>query len=474
MNFPDKGKSREDLLKELVDAKSDDLKWQSGRSFCLVYDPGEEYAELVKEAYNLYFTENALNPTSFPSLRRFEAEVVSMMANLLHGNLEVTGSLTSGGTESILMAIKTARDYSKKTKGIDNPEIILPITAHPAFEKAFHYFGIKGVHIPVDDDYLVDTAAIKAHINPNTIMIVGSAPAYPHGGIDPISEMGKIAIKHELLFHVDACIGGMMLPFLRELGHHIPSFDFLVPGVTSISADLHKYGYAAKGASVILYKNKALRKFQFSVYTKWPGGVYGSPTIAGSKPGGAIAAAWAALNGIGKDGYLKLTDRAIQATLLIRKGIEKFEDFEIMGEPKGCIIAFNSPTLDMYQIADELNLRGWNFERLQRPPGIHLTVSQTHLDLVDDFLDDLSSSVEQVKKLSLGKINTAIQTATIKRLVKILPNGLIAKLQKQFSGNAALKNDRTAAMYGMMGVISGEDLDEIVLDLLDKLNGLDE
>lgn len=474
MNFPDKGKSKEILIKELIAAKSDDLNWQSGKSFCLVYDPGEKYSELIKEAYNLFFTENALNPTSFPSLRRFEAEVVSMMANLLHGNTEVTGSLTSGGTESILMAVKTARDFAFKTKGIDKPEVVLPITAHPAFEKAFHYFGIKGIHIPVDDDFLVNTSAIEANINSNTIMIVGSAPAYPHGGIDPISEMGKLAVKYNILFHVDACIGGMMLPFLRELGHQIPPFDFNIPGVTSISADLHKYGYAAKGASVILYKNRTLRKHQFSVYTKWPGGVYGSPTIAGSKPGGAIAAAWAALNGIGKDGYLELTDRAFQATILIRNGIEAIDDFQIMGSPKGCIIAFNSSTLDMYQVADELNLRGWNFERLQRPAGIHLTISQTHIERVDDFLKDLNTSVEIVKKLSLGKINTAIQTATVKRLVKILPKGLIAKIQKQFSGNAALKNDRTAAMYGMMGVLSGEDLDEIVLDLLDKLNGLDD
>ncbi len=475
VKIPQKGKSREDVLNDLRTAQINDLKWQEGKSFCLIYDPGLKYKQLIQEAYNLYFNENALNPTSFPSLRRLEAEVVQMVADLMNGDEKATGSMTSGGTESILMAVKTARDYAREYHpNIREPEIIIPVTAHPAFEKAFHYFGIKPIHAPVDINYRADIGAIDALISDNTIMIVASAPSYPHGVVDPIEEIGALLRDKDILFHVDACIGGFLLPFAKQLGYNIPTFDFTVPQVSSISIDIHKYGYAAKGASVILYRNRSLRKFQFSVYTQWPGGVYGSPAILGSKPGGAIAAAWAALSGIGIEGYCELSEKALEATRKIVDAIKGIKDLELMTVPDMTIIAFTASDINIYEVADELNIKGWNFERLQKPAGIHLTVSQVHLEHCDLFIKDLKYAVKRVQRFSLSQVGNKIQVATIKRLAKILPEGMIAKIQSQFSGTANATSSRTAAMYGMMEVISGEDLDEIVLDLLDKLNSLDD
>ncbi len=474
VKFPEEGLSSEKILAKMKADRSDDLRWQDGKAFCLIYHPGDEKAKLVKDAYNLFFTENALNPTSFPSLRKYEAEVVSMMIDLLGGNESHTGSMTSGGTESILLAVKTARDFSRKTQAyITSPEIILPTTIHPAFVKACHYFDVKPVWINVSEDYRAIPTEIENNITKNTIMIVASAPSYPHGVIDPIEAIGKIADKHKLLFHVDACIGGMMLPFVKRLGHDIPNYNFEVQGVTSMSADIHKYGYAAKGASVILYNSRALRKHQFSVYTQWQGGVYGSPGISGSKPGGAIAAAWAALNGIGINGYLEMAYRTMATTEFLKSEVSKIKELNIMGTPDMSIFAFDSTEINMYELADELNMKGWHFERLQDPPAIHLTISQVHDKVADDFIKDLKESVEKVKAFKLRKVKDNIQLEVIKRLVRILPDGLLAKIQKQFSGTSSATGDRTAAMYGMMGVISGDDLDEIVLDLLDKLNSLD-
>jgi glutamate/tyrosine decarboxylase-like PLP-dependent enzyme len=469
--FPKIGQPKEELLRQMEVDKQNDLKWKEGKSFCLVYYPGEEKADMVQKAYNLFFTENALNPMSFPSLRRYETEVVSMVADLLHGDDEVVGSLTSGGTESILLAVKTARDFYRKEKPeINNPEIILPITAHPAFEKACHYFDVVPVFIPVDKNYHADLHALKTAITENTIMIVGSAPSYPQGVIDPIGQIAKMALERNILCHVDACVGGFFLPFMKKLNYPIPVFDFEVPGVTSMSADIHKFGYAAKGASVVLYKNTTLRKFQFFVSTGWPGGIYGSATIAGTRPGGSIAAAYAAIVGIGENGYLELTEKTMEITEKLRKGIELIPELKIMGKPDASILAFDSEMIDVYELADELNILGWHFERLQNPAGLHLTIHQIHELSADAFLHDLKVSVNKVKKFKVKHIGRNIKIAAVKRLIKILPEGTLARIQAQFSGKA-VKSVRTAPMYGMMGALTGsEDLNQIVLDLLDKLN----
>jgi len=257
----------------------------------------------------LFFSENALNPTVFPSLRRMETEVVAMTAALLGGDEHTVGNMTSGGTESLLMAVLTAREWGRAHKpDVQAPEMVLPATAHPAFEKAAHYFGVRPVHVPVGPDLRADVERMRAAITPRTVLLVGSAPSYPHGVVDPIVEIAQVAQEHGLLCHVDACVGGFELPFLRRLGYPVPDFDFQVPGVTSMSADLHKYGYAAKGASVVLYRDSALRRHQFFAYTDWPGGVYASATLAGTRPAGPIAAAWAVLHYLGEEGYLALAE----------------------------------------------------------------------------------------------------------------------------------------------------------------------
>jgi len=473
IGFPREGMSKDQLFKSMEARRSGDLKWQDGKSFCLIYYPGKEKSEMVKEAYNMFFTENALNPISFPSLKQFETEVINMVSDLLNGKEEVTGCMTSGGTESIILTVSNAREYAQKILSIKQPEIILPVTGHPSFVKACHYLGIKPVHVPVRKDYRADMKAVKKAINKNTVMLVCSAPSYPHGVIDPVAEFSELALKNKLLLHVDACIGGFMLPFARKLGYPIPDFDFSLEGVTSMSVDIHKYGYSAKGASVVLYKNAELRKHQFFVYTQWPGGVYGSPTILGSRPGGAIAAAWAAIKGIGEKGYLDMAKTTLETTGKIKKAIEAIPELEIMGKPDMSIIAFkpSSDQFNIYELADELNIKGWNFERIQLPAGIHLTINQIHSKKVADaFLKDLRSSIEKVKKFSFSKLSTSIQVSTVKRLVKILPEGVLSKLQSQFTGSSAINSDRTAAMYGMMGVLQGTgDLDDIVVDLLDKI-----
>jgi len=296
-SFPKAGRSREDVLDTMRAARDHDIKWQRGRAFGLVYHISEEIDELLKEAFTMFFSENGLNPTAFPSLRKFESEVVAMTASLLGGDSNVCGNMTTGGTESLLMAVKTARDWARDHHPeISEPEIVLPDTAHPAFDKAGSYFDVRIVHVPVLEDFRADVAAMQQAINPNTIMLVGSAPSYPHGVVDPIGELAAIAQERGLLFHTDSCVGGFMLPFIRKLGYEVPPFDFSVPGVTSMSADLHKFGYAAKPASVVLYRTPELRRKQMFVAINWPGGIYPSPTMTGSRAGGPIAAAWALMN----------------------------------------------------------------------------------------------------------------------------------------------------------------------------------
>lgn len=468
IQIPVSGANREALLAKMSDARFEDTHWQTGKAFCLVYHPGEEYAETIKEAYNLFFSENALNPTAFPSLRRFEAEVVAMTASLFHGGEEAAGTMSSGGTESILLAVKTAREWAREHKPhIANPEVVLPASAHPAFMKACHYFGLKPVVAEVGDDYRVKMDSVRDAIGRNTILLVGSAPSYPHGVVDPIRDLSGIALEHGLLLHVDACIGGFMLPFARKLGYAIPEFDFQLPGVTSISADLHKYGYAAKGASVILYRNAELRKYQFYVYTDWNGGIYGSSTMLGTRPGGAIAGAWAAINAIGMDGYLNLAKRTMDATVRLRKGIQAVEGLEIVGDPDMSILAFKSNEINIYALGDELNLLGWHFDRQQMPASLHLTVSQVHYDVVDDFLKDLETAMAKVRKFSLHKVAANAQVAAFKGLKAMLPQGVFKKLQDAYAKGGGAVSGRTAAMYGMMGAMSGSgDLRDTVKNVL--------
>ncbi|WP_434390168.1 pyridoxal phosphate-dependent decarboxylase family protein [Melittangium boletus] len=384
------GLSHPEVLARMRDMRTEDANWREGRTWSLVYNAGEDVRRVAAEAYTEFMSENGLSPLAFPSLRRFEAEVLAIAAELFHGDT-AAGTMTSGGTESILMAVKTARDFARAERGITEPELVLPASAHPAFQKAAHYFGLKPVNVPVAADFRADVAATRAAIGPRTALVVGSAPSYPHGVMDPIPELAALAQERGVLFHVDACLGGFLLPFARRLGHALVDFDFAVPGVTSLSADLHKYGYAAKGASVVLYRTPELRRHQFFTYAGWSGGLYVSPSMAGTRPGGAIAAAWAVLKYLGEEGYLRLAGQVLDTARALREGIAAVPGLRLIGEPGLSIFAFTSDTLDVYALGDAMEARGWKLDRQMSPPALHLMVTPAHAQVVKPFLEDLGA-----------------------------------------------------------------------------------
>jgi glutamate/tyrosine decarboxylase-like PLP-dependent enzyme len=398
MNFPEKGISKDEVFRRMEEYKAGDGKWKEGRIFSLVYYAGEDITSLTEKAYSQFFHTNALNPFVFNSLKRFETEVISMTADLFHGDTETVGSLTSGGSESLLMAIKTYRDEARQLKPqITEPEIILPITAHASLEKAAHYFGIKVIHVPTDENFQVDVNAVEAAITKNTILLLGSAPQYPQGIIDPIEALGALALKHGLRLHVDSCLGGFTLPFLKEAGVDIPPFDFAVPGVTSLSADLHKYAFAAKGVSVLLYKNKDIRRFQYFAYADWPGGIFLSPSATGTRPGGAIASAWAVLNYVGKAGYVKIHRQIKDITVKFLDGIRSIPELYILGDPKAGVFAFGSKTLNVHALADILEHSGWVIDQQSNPDCLHFMITPAHENSVLPFLADLKAAIAALK-----------------------------------------------------------------------------
>ena len=396
ITFPKTGTDRKKVLSKLEENRAGDSKWHEGRTFSLVYHESDEHTEFLKKAYTTYFHENGLNPGAFPSIRKYEAEVVSMAAHLLGGGEKAAGSMTSGGSESVMMAVKAHRDWAFSTKGIREPEMIFAVTAHPAFDKAAHYFGVKPVKVPVDSNQRMELSAVKAALTPNTILIVGSAPQYPHGVMDPILDLASLAKANGIGMHVDACVGGFMLPFLRKLGRDIPPFDFTVEGVTSISADLHKYGFTAKGASVILFRDKELRRFQFFISKDWPGGLFASPSVTGTRPAGSIAAAWATLNALGEEGYLELYSRLMKTVDAFRSGIEKI-GFKMVGNPVGTLFAYTSNDVNMHVIADLMAAKGWFLDRQMNPDSIHLTITPANEPALSQYLADLKEAYDTAR-----------------------------------------------------------------------------
>jgi len=306
----------------------------------------------VNEIFSLCSLTNPLHADIFPTIRKIEADVISMTCSLLNGNVKtVCGAMTSGGTESILMAVKTYRD---SRSDITNPEMIIPITAHCAFDKAAHYFKVKVIHAPITKDFTVDVNFMKNAINKNTIMLVGSAPNFPHGIIDPIEDIAKLAKSKGIGMHVDACLGGFLLPFLRKLNYVLPPFDFSIDGVTSMSADTHKYGYSPKGTSVILFRNSDIRKHMYFSQTEWPGGLYASPTMAGSRSGAVVAACWASLMFLGQESFTKYAKVIADAREKILAGIEGIPGLRVLGQPKAMVVAWTSDNFDIYRLADAL------------------------------------------------------------------------------------------------------------------------
>ena len=397
--MPERGREGREILEQLEDFREHDPKYKDGRLWSLVYYLDEEHSAFLKESYHRFACENGLNPGAFKSLKKFENEIISATADILNGTEDVCGVVTSGGTESCLMAVKTYRDMARDQRRVSKPEMIMPDTAHVAWFKASEYFGVKVRLVPLLDDMTPNLKKLRKMINRNTVMILGSAPEYPHGIIDPIAAMGEIAQKKGIPLHVDACVGGFILPFMEMNGETLPPWDYRVPGVTSISADIHKYGYAAKGASTITYRNLDYLRYQMFVYENWPGGVFASSALLGTRPGGAYAAAWGVLQYFGKDGYRKLAADTLEAVTRLKAGVEAIPELEVMGSPQGPLFSFRStsPDVSIYAVGDQMDARGWQVNRNQFPEGLHAMVTAQHLQVVDQYLEDLRASVDTVR-----------------------------------------------------------------------------
>ena len=398
--LPDIGRNRAEILHEMETMQAqEEAHWKDGFVSGAVYHGEAKHIDFLNQVYMLNSQSNPLHVDVWPSTAKFEAEIVAMTADMLGKcDQDICGTLSSGGTESILLAMKTYRDRARDQKGITKPEMIVPVTAHAAFDKASQYFNIKIVHVPIDASYRADVDAVRSAITPNTVVIVGSAPCFPHGAIDPIAEMSEIAREHGIGFHTDACLGGFVLPWAEKLGYPVPAFDFRLPGVTSISVDTHKYGYAAKGTSVILYRGHGLLHYQYYTATDWPGGLYFSPTFAGSRPGALSAACWAALTSIGASGYLDATKKILETAATIKEGIRQIPELRMLGDPL-YVVAFASDTLDIYKVLDHMSRKKWSLNGLHKPSCVHICVTLRHTQpgVAERFLADLQEAVNFVK-----------------------------------------------------------------------------
>jgi sphinganine-1-phosphate aldolase len=436
MQIPEVGFSKEQILATLQAFKSKDMDWQSGKVWCYVYHSGEEADQVTKAAYLSFLTENGLDPTVFPSMLKLETDVVRAVINLLRGNADAVGHLTTGGTESIMLAVKTARDWARANKPhIQQPEMVLPRTAHGSFHKAAHYLGVKPVIAEIDTQtFQVSPEAMRAAITDDTILLVASAPNYSQGVIDPIRDIGQVAIENQLLFHVDACVGGLHLSVMRQMGRSLPDFDFSVPGVTSISTDLHKYGYAAKGCSVIMYRSKEIRKYQLFACTETTCYTLINTTILSSKSGGPMAGAWATLNYLGQSGYQKIVSSVQDATHRLIQGINAIDGLRVLGQPAMCMFSFASDSINVYVLADEMAKRGWflqpQFATPWTPRNLHISVNQGTANRVAEMLADLRDCVEIVKETN------PIDTHAIRGMVQAAlqspdPQAAFAELSRQ-------------------------------------------
>lgn len=375
--------------------------WKEGYVSGTVYYYSDELIKILTKVYSAASYTNPLHADVFPGVCKMEAEVVRISANLFHGGPESCGTMTTGGTESILMACKAYRDYGREEKGIKEPNMVIPRTAHPAFEKAANYLGITIRYVNVDPSTTsVLVNEMKKKINGNTIMLVGSVPNYPYGTKDDIVKISELGLRYGVPVHVDCCLGGFLTVFMPEAGISIEPFDFSLPGVTSISADTHKYGFAPKGSSVVLYSHPKYRHHQYCVTTDWPGGIYGSPTVNGSRAGGIIAACWATMMYFGKDGYVKATKKIIETTKYIENRLRKIESIYIFGKPITSVIAIGSHDFHIFRLVEVLNKKGWSVNPLQFPPGLHICVTHIHTQdgVADRFVSDIEDALIEILK----------------------------------------------------------------------------
>lgn len=415
MTFPERGRPADDVLAALEAKRARDVKWREGKAFGMIYDGGPGVHEVAERAAALYLHENALNTRAFPSLGEIQSEVVGWTADLLHGPEGAAGFLTSGGTESILCGVLAARERGREERGITAGEIVLAESAHAAFHKAAHLFGLTVRKTPVRDDWTADVAAMADAVGPNTVLVVGSAPQYPQGVVDPIPEIAALAQQAGANCHVDGCMGGFVLPFAERLGREVPLWDFRVDGVTSISADIHKLGYAPKGVSVILHRSKALRRYQTFVFEDWLGGFYASPNLQGSRSGMPMATAWAVMQHLGLEGYLELTRVTLENADRMRAAIAGIDGIRVLGDSRFHLVALasdpSSPRpVDVFALGDALLERGWFHDRQGPPDTLHSTVSNSNTGVMDRYVADLAECVALVRDRRAGDRSTNYAT----------------------------------------------------------------
>jgi glutamate/tyrosine decarboxylase-like PLP-dependent enzyme len=403
--LPPKGIPAPQVFDELESLRADDVDWRNGKVFSLAYYAGPQAIAVAEDAYRRFSGENALSTDAFPSLRIMQQDVLSMVGPWLGAHKDSAGFMTSGGTESILMVVKAARDQFAQTRGVTTPNIVLPTSAHAAFEKACHYFGVESRRSAVGQDWRADIAAMERLIDDNTVMLVASAPQYPQGVVDDVTGIAALASSRGINCHVDACMGGVTLAYLVKLGLPIPAWNLSVSGVTSISVDLHKYGYTSKGASVVMYSSKSLRAHQGFFTDNWLGGMYASSGMLGTKSGGSIASAWAVLRHLGDDGYTALVRQTRNATEQLANHIVAHPHLVLRAYPDSTLICFGAAdpsVLNVFAVADELRIRGWYVDRQTPPDSLHCTVNAIHHDKIDAFVVDLDASIELVLSTRLS------------------------------------------------------------------------
>jgi len=394
VSMPQKGAPWSDLEPRMREMAKGDAKWRDGRTGMYVFNAGEEVERVQKAAYAMFSAENGLGPAAFPSIAQMERDVVGFGLSLLNAPVGAAGAMTSGGTDSIFLAIKAARDHARAKRGLSGAlNIVAPASVHPAFDKACMVMDIELRRIATKD-YLADVAAMDAATDGQTLMLVGSAPCFPFGLIDPIEDLSEVAERKGVWLHVDACVGGYIAPFVRMNGADLTAFDFGVSGVWSISADLHKYGYASKGASTVFFRTEALREFMTFDAGPWPLGRMITPTLAGTRPGGAIAAAWAVMNHLGVEGYREKQRAVTDAREKIETGARKL-GFEVLGRPQLGIVAFAHPQVDALQLYGQMFKRGWFTAALLEPRALHLMLSPKHNEVAGQDLADLEASLRE-------------------------------------------------------------------------------
>jgi glutamate/tyrosine decarboxylase-like PLP-dependent enzyme len=467
MRIPARGLARDEIIRRLGAYRADDMPWREGRTWAYVYDPGRDAEEVIQQAFTMYLTENALDPTVFPSALRLENDLVAMAAAHLRGDAEVCGNFTSGGTESILLAVKTARDRARALRPeIREPEMVLPATAHAAFQKAGHYLDVRPVLVPVDPrTFKADVRAVREAVTRNTVLLVGSAVSYAHGVVDPIEELGQLALEKELLLHVDGCMGGFLLPFFRRLGAPVPRFEFDVPGVTSISMDFHKYAFAAKGASVLLHRSKELRRYQMYACSNWTGYTVINPTVQSTTSAGPLAAAWAVLHFFGDEGYLEIARQVLEATRRIADWVDAHPDLRLLGRPEMNLVAFTSDTVSVFHVIDEMKQRRWYVQPQlgfqDSRENIHLSINPASVRWVEPLLADLGECVEKARGMPSGALAARVRAA----FGEIDPKTLTPEA---FAGLLGMAGVQGTALPGRMAEIN-EVLNALPVALRERL-----